>query len=144
MKKKLLAVGLISLLVLPVVTFAASQGYSSYLVLPPQQRVDGKSRSYDYSKHKVSIAVDKVLAPAEPRYVVITINKKNLIGSSQKKRTSVFYNEGDKLNVEMGNQGTGKFWYGYGSYQNAYTNDGGYGLVYAGLESDDVVMTSYN
>lgn len=145
MKKKILVLGLLSLFILPLATLAASQGYSSYLILPANVQVEGSSRSYDYSKHRVSIDIDKIPSSSEPQQVVISINKKNLIGSSQKKRTTVSYYLGQNLKVEMGDQGKGKFWYGFGSFQNALKNgNSGHGTVYAGIESDNVVMTSYN
>ncbi len=145
MKKKILALVLISLFILPIITLAASQGYSSYLILPVNVQVEGNSRSYDYSKHKVTIDIEKIPSPAEPQKVVISINKKNFIGSTQKKRTTVSYYLGQNLKVEMGNHGKGKYWYGFGSFQNALKDgNSGHGVVYAGIESNNVVMTSYN
>lgn len=144
MKKKFVVLAILALIVLPT-AFAASQNYMSYLVLPPNVQLEGSNRSYDYSKHKITITVDRIPAPSEPKQLVISINKKNLIGSTQKKVTTVPYSLYRTIDVEMGSHGKGKYWYGFGSFQNALTDgNSGHGYIYAGIESDSVVMTSYN
>ena len=143
--KKFLFLEFLLLFVFPIVTLAASNYHSSYIVLPANVQIEGSSRAYNYAKHKITINIDKIPSPSEPRQVVISINKKNLIGSTQKKRTTVSYYLGQNLSVEMGSQGKGNFWYGFGSFQNALKDgNSGHGIVYAGIESNNVVMTSYN
>lgn len=145
MKKKMFLSLAVCALVLPILANAASQGYSSYLILPADQQVEGDPRSYDYSNHKVSVSVDEVRDRNNPYKVVISLNKKNLIGSTQQARKTVSFTEGQTFTTVMGNYGSGKKWYGFGSYQNAlYDGNSGHGTVYSGLNSDNVVMTSYN
>lgn len=145
MKKKLFAIALLAVVLLPYLASAASQGYSSYLVLPPNVQVEGSARSYNYANHKVSISIDSIPDPTLPTYVVISLNKKNLIGSTQQARKFVSYYQGQNLTTVMGNYGSGKKWYGFGSFANALKDgNSGHGIVYAGIKSDNVVMTSYN
>lgn len=145
MKKKLFAIALAAAVLLPCIASAASQGYSSYLVLPPNVQVEGSSRSYDYANHKVSISIDSIPDTYSPAYVVISLNKKNFIGSTQQARKTVSYYQGQNLTTVMGNYGSGKKWYGFGSFANALKDgNSGHGTVYAGINSDNVVMTSYN
>ena len=145
MKKKLFAFAIIAAVLLPCIAKAASQGYSSYLILPPNVQVQGDTRKYDYANHKVSISVDKIPMPDAPQRIVISLNKKNFIGSTQQARKVVSYYENQNLTVIMGNHGSGKKWYGFGSFANALQDgNSGHGTVYAGIESDNVVMTSYN
>lgn len=145
MKKKIFAFALVAAILLPCIASAASQGYSSYLILPADVQVEGASRKYDYANHKVSITIDKIPSPLLSSRVVIALNKKNFIGSTQQARRTVSYYEGQNLVVVMGNYGSGKKWYGFGSYANSLKDGNeGHGELFAGIESDNVVMTSYN
>ena len=145
MKKKIFAFALAAAILLPCIASAASQGYSSYLVLPPNVQVEGSSRNYDYANHKVSITIDRIPDSYLPTNVVISLNKKNFIGSTQQARKTVSYYQGQNLVTVMGNYGSGKKWYGFGSFANALKDGNeGHGTLYAGIESDNVVMTSYN
>ncbi len=145
MKKKLFAIILLAVVLLPYLASAESQGYSSYLVLPPNAQVEGSARSYNYANHKVSISIDSIPDSTLPTYVVISLNKKNLIGSTQQARKTVSYYQGQNLTTVMGNYGSGKKWYGFGSFANALKDgNSGHGTAYAGIKSDNVVLTSYN
>lgn len=145
MKKKLCALIMVATIILPCIAYAASQGYSSYLVLPPDVQVEGSTRNYSYANHKVSISIDSIPDNSSSSYVVISLNKKNFIGSTQQARKTVSYYQGQNLTTTMGNYGSGNKWYGFGSYSNALKDgNGGHGTVYSGINSNNVVMTSYN
>lgn len=147
MKKKIIVLGLIALLLSPVIAFAAtnvSNSYTNYLHLPPNVQVEGKSRSYQYSNHKIDIDIEKIYDAALEKRVIISLNKKNLIGSSQKKRVTIAYELGGAIHEELGNHGKGNFWYGFGSYDYALMDGGnGHGAAYAGIDTQNVTMTSY-
>lgn len=144
MKRKIAILSILALVAIPTITFAASQGYQSYLHMPAREQVEGSSRKYDYANHKVSIDVDSVYDPAYDKKVVISLNTSGWFSSKQQKRTTVSYSVGATKTVEMGNHGTGKKWYGFGGFENAL-KDGydGKGATFAGIRSENVVMTSY-
>lgn len=146
MRKKLAAfIALVAVVLAPCIASAASRGYVSYLVLPTNVQVEGSTRNYSYPNHKVLISVDSIYDPYNPNYVVISLNKKNLIGSTQQARKTSSYSVGSDVTTIMGNYGSGKKWYGFGSYQYAlYNGNYGHGTIYSGINSDNVVMTSYD
>lgn len=144
-KKGIALVALVAIVLIPCIASAASQGYSSYLILPPNVQVEGSARNYTYANHKVSISIDSIPAPNEPKMVVISLNKKTLIFSSQQSRKVTSYALGNTVTTQMGNYGSGKKFYGFGSFENALKDgNSGHGKTYAGINSDNVVMTSYN
>ena len=146
MKKSLIVLGIVASVALPYIVKAASDGYSSYLILPPHVQVEGKARSYKYPNHKVTITVDSTYDSTNlADKVVISLNKKKLIGSTQEARVTVSYHQGETFTTSFGNHGKGKKWYGFGSFENALKNGNeGPGAWYSGFDSNDVVMTSYN
>lgn len=141
MKKRKYAF-LILFLCLPCLVFATS--YSSTLTLPAGHVVDGATRSYSNTNHKITISADGVETTDSPLIVIITLNKKNLIGSTQQKRVSKGFKVGTTFTTIMGNYGTGKKWYGFGSHSKAYQGNAGVGTWYSGLYSDNVKMISYD
>lgn len=129
-------------MLIPNVTFATT--YTSTLTLPSGNQVDGSTRKYENANHKITISVDGVETTQSPTTVIITLNKKNLIGSTQQKRVSQDFTVGKSFTTVMGNYGSGKKWYGFGSHSKAYLGNVGVGTWYSGLYSNKVTMVSYD
>ena len=142
MKKGVFLIALFAILLAPCIAFATT--YNSYLVLPAGNQVNGSTRTYDNPKHKVTITADGVETTDAPLIVIITLNKKNLICSTQQKRVSQSFTLGSTFTTVMGNYGSGKKWYGFGSHSKAYLGNDGVGTWYSGLYSDSVKMISYD
>lgn len=142
MKKGVFLIALFAILLAPCITFATT--WPSHLVLPAGNQVNGQKRQYDNPKHKITITADGVETTDAPLIVIITLNKKNLIGSTQQKRVSQSFTLGSTFTTIMGNYGSGKKWYGFGSHSKAYLGNVGVGTWYSGLYSNDVKMISYD
>ncbi len=142
MKRKVRFILLSLFLLMPFTIFATT--YSSTLTLPAGHVVDGSTRSYSNANHKIRISVDGVETTQSPQIVIITLNKKNLIGLTQQKRVSQAFTVGTTFTTVIGNYGTGKKWYGFGSHSKAYQGNVGVGTWYSGLYSDNVKMISYD
>lgn len=145
MKKKLIIAAAVTVFALPCVVYAASQGYVSYITLPADQQLQGSTRAYTYDNHKVTITPNSIYDAALAKKLVISLNKKNLIGSTQQARKVSSFTVGTTFTTIMGNYGSGNKWYGFGTYENALKDgSSGHGAAYSGIDSDNVAMTSYN
>lgn len=144
MKKKILmGVFIFSLLALPLLTYAAQQGYVSSLYLGSGAVHSGATRSYSYSNHRFEFIADSVVDYNAPHRLVVGLYKKNFIGSTLQSRKDASFTVGNKATVLMGNHGSGNKYYGFGASSNALNSSGGTGTNYSGVHADWVSMVSY-
>jgi len=131
----------LSLILTFVFVNGSTQYHTSYLYMNGGETVTGKTRSYEYDNHKITLYT-KRLGCLEgeiscPNKLKIQLEKKGLISYSVKKVKTISMNTLNKTySVVMGNYGSGKFRYVF----NTGSSFDWYGLVSA----NPVKMYSYS
>lgn len=145
MKKRIFRGILFIILVgLTITVCAAVDGYISTLSISFNSTLVGSSRKYKYNNHKIQINDVTVNYGDTNTGLVIALYKDGLLSGTLYKRKLVTIKNGNNSEILMGNAGSGKRYYAFGTYQNALKDgDSGHGEQYSGLVSNSVLMKSY-
>ena len=143
-KKSAFCALLLVLLLVPIIALAAEKGYVSTIKISANSTLSGKARNYSHKNHRIKISTPKINYGYEESDLVIALYSHGLFSANQVSRKIGNFKHKKTNTVTMGNHGSGKRSYSFGTYQNALKDgNSGHGIHYPGLSSDNVYLESY-
>lgn len=137
--KKVLALFVV-LLVVPIIVYASVSSQVITMNLIPGGEIETNTYDFTYGNHYASIQIDQIKNKSYPAKMVIALYRKSLFDNGQKLRQVANIQEKTVFISNNYDGSTGKHYYGFGAYENAFSNKTTKGSTYSGVVSDQVIL----
>lgn len=137
--KKILALFVV-LLIVPIVVFASVSSQVITMNLLSGGEIKTETYDFTYGYHYASVQIDQIKNKSYPAKMVIALNRKSLFDNEQKLRQVANIQEKTVFISNSYDGSSGKHYYEFGAYENAFSNKTTKGSTYSGVVSDQVIL----